>query len=89
MSKLACVEIWMRDADGKIEGVQTANGYTADDGATVIIPNGYAPNIHQAAAEDITVTVYSPHVANRPAQLLSRVDDADANISTLTFNLAP
>lgn len=87
MKKIACVEILMRDPEGVIQGVQMANGYTEDDGVTVIIPNGYAPNIHEAVPADISVTVIPPPTANTPAELLSRVDDAEANISTLTFNL--
>jgi len=87
MKKIACVEIFMRDSEGVIQGVQMANGYTDDDGVTVVIPNG-SPNIHEAVPTDISVTVIPPPTANTPAELVSRVDDVEANTSTLTFNLA-
>jgi hypothetical protein len=83
--KTASVEILMRDAESNITGVQTAYGYTDDDGATVVIDNGNAPDIEAAAPADITVTVIPPPVPLTPATLVSRVNDAEANTSTLTF----
>jgi hypothetical protein len=55
----------------------------------VVIGNGYLPNIGSAAPADIKVTVHQPPIETQPAALLSRVDDAIENTSTLIFNLTP
>ena len=94
-TKHCTVEVYLRDnAEGTIAGVpnahigvESAQGTTEDDGTTVVVPNGYLPSIHLAAAADIKVTVHLPSVENQPAELVSRVDDAEANTSTLTFVL--
>jgi hypothetical protein len=83
--KTASVEILMRDGEGNIQGVQTAYGYTDDEGATLVIDNGNAPDVEAAVPADITVTVIPAVVQRTPATLVSRVNDAEANTSTLTF----
>jgi hypothetical protein len=47
------------------------------------------PNIDTVPAADIRVIVSPPPVEYQPAAFVARVDDAEANISTLTFNLSP
>jgi hypothetical protein len=96
-TKAASIEVYVRDnAEGTIGGtpfgiltVESAQGTTDDEGATVVIGNGYVPSIGNAAPADIKVTVHAPPVEKQPAELLSRVDDAIENTSTLTFNLTP
>ncbi len=97
MTKPATIEVYVRDDEFgtnsgtpfNILNVETALGTTEDEGVTVVIGNGYVPSIGSAAPADIKVTVHQPPVFNQPAALVSRVDDAVENTSTLTFNLAP
>jgi hypothetical protein len=96
-TKPCTVEVMVRDDEhgtnsGRpfyILNVETAQGSTEDEGATVVIGNGYVPSIHLAAAVDIQVTVHQPSEIKTPAALVARVDDAIENTSTLTFNLTP
>ena len=96
-TRAASIDVLVRDdAQGTATGtpfgvinVEMAQGTTEDDGVTVVIGNGYLPNIGSAAPADIKVTVHQPPIETQPAALLSRVDDAVENTSTLTFNLAP
>ena len=76
----------IRDPDTKdITHFNQALGVTDDDGITCVIPNGYVPLIETTAAEDITVTLIPPQTQITPAALVSRVNDAEANTSTLIF----
>ncbi|MCE2646568.1 MAG: hypothetical protein LW835_15435 [Burkholderiaceae bacterium] len=96
-TKPCTVEVMVRDDEhGTNSGtpfyilnVEMAQGSTEDEGATVVIGNGYVPSIHLAAAADIQVTVHQPSEIKTPAALVTRVDDAIENTSTLTFNLTP
>ena len=96
-TKPVTIEVIVRDnTEGTLGGVpfaplyiESAQGSTEDEGATCIIGNGYVPSISNAAPADIKVTVHQPPVFNQPAELVSRVDDAVENTSTLTFNLTP
>ena len=96
-TKPVTIEVIVRDnAEGTLGGVpfaplyiESAQGSTEDEGATCIIGNGYVPSISNAAPADIKVTVHQPPVFKQPAELVSRVDDAVENTSTLTFNLTP
>lgn len=96
-TKPVTIEVIVRDnAEGTLGGapfappyIESAQGSTEDEGATCIIGNGYVPSISNAAPADIKVTVHQPPVFNQPAELVSRVDDAVENTSTLTFNLTP
>ena len=76
----------IRDPDTKeITHFNQALGVTDDDGITCVIPNGYVPLIETTPAEDITVTLIPPQTQITPAALVSRVNDAEANTSTLIF----
>lgn len=96
-TKHVTVEVYVRDDEHGTTGgtpfgilnVESAQGETNDEGVTVVIGNGYLPNIANVEPADIKVTVHQLPVFNQPAELVSRVDDAEANISTLTFNLTP
>lgn len=79
------VEAFIRDGEGQIITVETAPGTTEDDGATVIIPNGYVPNLLTTPAVDVRVTLHLDPIFKQPAELVTRVNDAEANTSTLTF----
>jgi hypothetical protein len=63
------------------------DGTTVDDGVTCVIPNGYLPMIESADPQDITVNVYPAPIEKKPLALVSRVNDEEANTSTLTFTL--
>jgi hypothetical protein len=97
MERAVSIEIYLRDdAQGTIAGtpnailgIEQAQGTTNDEGVTVVVGNGYLPSIGLAAPADIKVTVHQPPVEIQPAALVTRVDDAIENTSTLTFNLAP
>jgi hypothetical protein len=96
-TKSVTIEVIVRDdANGTLGGVpfgvlnvESAQGTTEDEGATCVIGNGYLPSIGTAAPADLQVTVHQPSELKNPVALLSRVDDAIENTSTLTFNLTP
>ena len=96
-TKPVTIEVIVRDnAEGTLGGVpfaplyiESAQGSTEDEGATCIIGNGYVPSISNAAPADIQVTVHQPSELKTPVSLVTRVDDAVENTSTLTFNLTP
>ena len=86
MQKQVLVEEYLRDpVTNDIVGTNQALGITEDDGLTCVIPNGYVPNIETTPAEDIRVTLIPPQTLITPATLTSRVNDVEANTSTLTF----
>jgi len=93
-TKPVTIEVYVRDDEHGTTGgtpfgilnVESAQGSTDDEGVTVVIGNGYLPNVAVVAPADIKVTVHQPSVFNQPAELVSRVDDAVENTSTLTFN---
>lgn len=91
--KNVSIEVDIRDPEtNEYHGTSSANGTTADDGVTVTILNGYVPTINAAAPADIRVHVQEippPPVLHTPAQFVSRVDDAEANTSVITFDLTP
>lgn len=89
-TKEAIVTVQVRDpGTNEVVSIQEAVGTTEDDGATVVINNGYVPEIVNVPNEDISVKVRPYAVETTPVELLSRVDDVEANISTLTFDLTP
>jgi len=96
-TKPVTIEVYVRDDEHGTTGgtpfgilnVESAQGETNDEGVTVVIGNGYLPSVAVVAPADIKVTVHQPSVFNQPAELISRVDDAVENTSTLTFNLTP
>ena len=89
MQKQVLVEEALRDpVTNDIVGFNQALGVTEDEGLTVVIPNGYVPLIETTPAEDIKVTLIPPQTIITPATLVSRVNDAEANTSTLTFTFA-
>lgn len=79
------VEVFVRNAEGEIIVVQSAQGTTDDGGATVVIGNGNVPDIENVPASDIKVTLHPAPIEKVPEALTGRVDDAEANTSTLTF----
>jgi len=99
MQKQVHIQEAIRDPDtNDITHFNQALGVTDDDGITCVIPNGYVPLIETTAAEDITVTLIPttaaeditvtlipPQTQITPATLVSRVNDAEANTSTLVF----
>jgi hypothetical protein len=88
-TEIVAVDAYIRDGEGTVVTVQSAQGTTEDGGVTVVVPNGYLPNIDSVPAADIRVIVSPPPVEHQPAAFVSRVDDAEANTSTITFNLNP
>lgn len=88
--KTCLVEALIRDpGTGEVLSNQMANGTTEDDGATVVIPAGYCPDIASVPAADIKVTVYQPPVEHQPVGFLTRSEDTENALSTLTFDLNP
>lgn len=88
-TETVAVDAYIRDESNEIVTVQSAMGTTQDGGITVVVPNGTLPNIDSVPAADIRVIVSPPPVEYQPAAFVARVNDAEANTSTLTFNLAP
>ncbi|MFN9676135.1 MAG: hypothetical protein ACK58C_00750 [Betaproteobacteria bacterium] len=96
-TKPVTIEVIVRDnADGTLGGVpfaplnvESAQGSTEDEGATCIIGNGYLPSIASVAPAAHQLTVHQPSELKTPVALVTRVDDAVENTSTLTFNLTP
>lgn len=86
MTRYVEVQEMLRDAEtNEIIGSNRGFGTTEDEGVTVVIPNGYVPMIETTPAEDITVTLLPVPITKVPSSLVSRVNDAEANTSTLVF----
>lgn len=89
-TKQAVVEVYVRDPNTQeIMHVETGVGFTDDDGATVVIPAGYCTSIGAAAPADIKITVTPFPVVTQPAEFLTRTEDTENALSTLTFDLTP
>lgn len=84
--KTASIAVLIRDPEGNIIGQENAYGPTDDEGLTVVVPIGYLSNIQNAAEGDITVTIIPPPVINPPAVYEGRVDDVEAELSTITLS---
>ena len=86
MQKMVQIVETIRDPEtNEITHHNTAIGVTDDEGVTCIIPNGYVPLIEETPAEDIVVTLIPYPIERFPTSLVSRVNDAEANTSTLVF----
>jgi hypothetical protein len=85
MQKAVNIQGYVRDETSQIINVLNADGYTLDDGATVVIPNGYIMDIVTIAPSDIVRIVFPPSTTLPGPASIARVDDAEANTSTLTF----
>lgn len=74
-----------RDAEGNVYFTHPAIGTTENEGVTVVIPIGYLPPIEVTPLSDLRMTLIPPPEPKHPVSLVSRVDDAEAGTSTLTF----
>lgn len=85
-TKTVAIQVLIRDPEtSEVISCDNANGTTEDDGVTVVIGNGYAPNILTVPPADILRTLIPPPTDLPAPASVSRVDDAENNISTLTF----
>jgi hypothetical protein len=85
-TKTVAIQVLIRDPEtSEVISCDNATGTTEDDGVTVVIGNGYAPNILSVPPVDILRTLIPPPVDLAAPASVSRVDDAEANTSTLTF----
>lgn len=83
--KTAVVQLVGRDADGNVISSDSVNGYTDDDGVTVVIGQGYLPNLANAAKGDVTLTIAPPTVESVPAVASVLADDGYGN-QVVTFS---
>lgn len=79
------LEVDQRAEDGQINATHSAYGTTEDDGVTVVIPNGYVPIIETAPITDVRMSLVLPVEPKAPTAVVSRVNDVEANTSTITF----
>ncbi len=86
MQKLLAVEIKIRDENNDVVGLESAYGPTTDEGQTVVVNNGYLTRLLTAPAEDIQRTLIPPPTILEGAVVVSRIDDAEANTSTIVFD---
>lgn len=85
-TKTVSIQIVWRDPEtNDVIAGENTTGTTEDEGATVVIGNGYVPNILTANPADIQRTLIPPPTELPPPSGVSRVDDVEANTSTLTF----
>lgn len=75
----------MRDPEGNIIGADNATGQTEDEGVTCVVPVGYLSNITTVLPADITVTLIPLPSVVLPTGVLSRVDDVEAETTTVVF----
>jgi hypothetical protein len=80
------VAVILRDSEGVQVGSENALGTTEDNGVTVVVPLGYLPSLLTAPLADITRTVIPPPVYLPAPAGVSRLDDVEANTSTLSFS---
>lgn len=83
--KTAVVQLVGRNADGNVISSDSINGYTDDDGVTVVIGQGYLPNLANAAKGDVTLTIVPPAVESKPAVASVLADDGYGN-QVVTFS---
>lgn len=83
--KTVSIQVAIRDGNGEIISNDSVQGYTEDEGVTVVIPIGYLPNAGSAPIEDWEILVHTPPTDFNPQSLVSRTDDAQAETSTLVF----
>lgn len=77
------IEVPVRNSDGVVDYVENAmSGYTDDDGKTIVIPNGYVPNIGKAFPNEVRVILHTDP-EEKTGTFVSRVDDSEANTSTI------
>lgn len=69
-----------------VTSAENANGWTEDEGQTIIIPLGYLPTIHEADPQDIVVTVNQPAVVNPVNTFVSRTDNETTGASTIVLS---
>jgi hypothetical protein len=87
-TKNVAIQVLFRDPDTQdVIGAENGTGTTEDDGLTVVIGNGYLPYITTVPPADILRTLIPPPVELPAVSGVSRVDDVEANTSTLTFTL--
>lgn len=84
-AKTVDLSLTLRDETGFAYSAQNAVGTTEDDGATVVIPLGYLPNIVDAPLVDLAANVLQPAAPLTPTRVVSRTDDFEAGTSTIVF----
>lgn len=85
-TKGVSIQVLIRDPDtNEVLTLEPAYGTTDDEGATVVIGNGYLPSLLTVDPVNILRTLIPPPTDLPPPSGVSRVDDAEANTSTLTF----
>lgn len=84
MPKPCDVQVLVR-IDGQVIGSDYAMGTIEDDGATVVVPIGYLPNIAAAVADDIVLHITEPLETYAPVEFVGRIDNAEAGLSFVTL----
>lgn len=86
--KNLAIQVLIRDPDTQeVISAETVQGTTEDEGATVVIPIGYVPNILTVPPADILRTLIPIPTELPLPSGISRTDDVVSETSTLTFTL--